>query len=118
VDFHGKYYFLEMNTRLQVEHPITEVTTGVDLAREQIRVASGLELEYDQEDIHPRGHAIECRIYAEDPANGFLPSVGTLEKFKPQPDQNIRDDTGIYTGMTVTPYYDPMLAKLVTYAEK
>lgn len=117
VDGNLNFYFMEMNTRLQVEHPVTEMTTGVDLAKWQLRIASGEKLTLKQSDLIQRGHAIECRIYAEDPANGFLPSVGTLEKVQAPTGPNIRDDTGIYTGMTVTPYYDPMLAKLVTYAE-
>ena len=117
VDGNLNFYFMEMNTRLQVEHPVTEMTTGIDLAKWQLRIASGEKLTLKQSDLIQRGHAIECRIYAEDPANGFLPSVGTLEKVQAPTGPNIRDDTGIYTGMTVTPYYDPMLAKLVTYAE-
>ena len=111
------FYFMEMNTRLQVEHPITEMTTGIDLAKWQLRIASGEKLTLKQKDLLQRGHAIECRIYAEDPANGFLPSIGTLTKVEAPIGPNIRDDSGIYTGMEVTPYYDPLIAKLVTYAE-
>ncbi len=117
VDGDLNFYFMEMNTRLQVEHPITEYTTGIDLAKWQIRVASGMKLTLKQNDLIQRGHAIECRIYAEDPSNGFLPSTGTLEKVEGPIGPNIRDDSGIYTGMEVTPYYDPLLAKLVVYAE-
>ncbi len=117
VDGDLNYYFMEMNTRLQVEHPITEMTTGIDLAKWQLRIASGEKLTIKQKDLFQRGHAIECRIYAEDPANGFLPSIGTLEKVEAPKGPYVRDDSGIYTGMEVTPYYDPMLAKLVTYAE-
>ena len=117
VDGNLNYYFMEMNTRLQVEHPITEMTTGIDLAKWQLRIASGEELTLKQSNLIQRGHAIECRIYAEDPENGFLPSIGTLEKVQAPTGPNIRDDSGIYTGMKVTPYYDPMLAKIVTYAE-
>lgn len=117
VDGNLNFYFMEMNTRLQVEHPITEMTTGVDLVKWQIRIASGMDLTLKQNDLIQRGHAIECRIYAEDPANGFLPSVGTLEKVEVPTGPNIRDDSGIYTGMKITPYYDPMLAKLITYSE-
>lgn len=117
VDGNLNFYFMEMNTRLQVEHPITEMTTGVDLVKWQIRIASGMDLNLKQNDLIQRGHAIECRIYAEDPANGFLPSVGTLEKVEVPTGPNIRDDSGIYTGLKITPYYDPMLAKLVTYSE-
>jgi len=93
------------------------MTTGVDIVKWQIRIASGMNLTLKQNDLIQRGHAIECRIYAEDPANGFLPSVGTLEKVEVPTGPNIRDDSGIYTGMKITPYYDPMLAKLVTYSE-
>ena len=117
VDGDLNFYFMEMNTRLQVEHPITEMTTGVDLAKWQLRIASGMSLTFKQKDLMQRGHAIECRIYAEDPSNGFLPSIGTLEKVEPPTGPNVRDDSGIYTGMKVTPYYDPMLAKLVVSSE-
>jgi len=117
VDGNLNFYFMEMNTRLQVEHPITEMTTGVDLVKWQLRVASGTKLGLKQSDLSQRGHAIECRIYAEDPANGFLPSVGVLGKVESPTGPNIRDDTGIYTGMEVTSYYDPMLSKLVVSAE-
>ena len=117
VDGDLNFYFMEMNTRLQVEHPVTEMTTGVDLAKWQLRIASGMELTLKQKGLSQRGHAIECRIYAEDPANGFLPSTGILEKVEVTTGPGVRDDTGVYTGMEVTPYYDPMLSKLVTYAE-
>ncbi len=117
IDKDLNFYFMEMNTRLQVEHPITEMVTGVDLAKWQLKIASGEKLTLKQKDLFQRGHAIECRIYAEDPANGFLPSIGKLEKVESPHGPNIRDDTGIYTGMEVTSYYDPMLSKLVTYAE-
>ena len=117
VDGNLNFYFMEMNTRLQVEHPITEMTTGVDLAKWQLRIASGMNLTIKQNDLIQRGHAIECRIYAEDPSNGFLPSIGVLEKVEPPSGPNVRDDSGIYTGMEVTPYYDPMLSKLVVSSE-
>jgi len=117
VDGDLNFYFMEMNTRLQVEHPITEMTAGVDLAKWQLRIASGMDLTLKQKDMMQRGHAIECRIYAEDPANGFLPSIGTLERVEAPTGPNVRDDSGIYTGMKVTPYYDPMLAKLVVSSE-
>jgi len=113
----GKYYFLEMNTRLQVEHPITEATTGVDLAREQLRVASGLELEYCQEDICPRGHAIECRINAEDPLNNFMPAPSKIIRYAEPSGPGIRIDTGVYQGFTIPPFYDSMIAKLIVWAE-
>jgi acetyl-CoA carboxylase biotin carboxylase subunit len=117
IDENLNFYFMEMNTRLQVEHPITEATTGIDLAKWQLRIASEEKLTLKQKDITQRGHAIECRIYAEDPSNGFLPSTGTLSKVEPPKGPNIRDDTGIYSGMKITPYYDPLLSKLVVYAE-
>ncbi|KYK20580.1 pyruvate carboxylase subunit A [Thermoplasmatales archaeon SG8-52-2] len=117
IDEKLNFYFMEMNTRLQVEHPITEATTGIDLAKWQLRIASNEKLTLKQKDITQRGHAIECRIYAEDPSNGFLPSTGTLSKVEPPKGPNIRDDTGIYSGMKITPYYDPLLSKLVVYAE-
>jgi pyruvate carboxylase subunit A len=113
----GKYYFLEMNTRLQVEHPITEITTGVDLAREQLRVASGLELEYDQKDIKPRGHAIECRINAEDPLNNFMPAPSKIVRYAEPSGPGIRIDSGVYQGFTIPPFYDSMIAKLIVWAE-
>ena len=117
VDGNLHFYFMEMNTRLQVEHPITEATTGIDLAKWQLRIASGMELMLKQQQISQRGHAMECRIYAEDPTNGFLPSVGKLKKVQVPTGPNIRNDTGVETNLEITPYYDPMLAKLVTYAE-
>jgi len=113
----GEYYFLEMNTRLQVEHPITEATTGVDLAREQLRVASGLDLEYGQEDIVPRGHAIECRINAEDPLNDFAPAPGKIVKYAEPSGPGIRIDSGVYAGFEIPPFYDSMVAKLIVWAE-
>jgi len=113
----GEYFFLEMNTRLQVEHPITEAITGVDLAREQIRVASGLDLEYEQEDIVGRGHAIECRINAEDPLNNFMPAPGKILKYAEPSGPGVRIDSGVYAGFTIPPFYDSMIAKLIAWAE-
>jgi acetyl-CoA carboxylase biotin carboxylase subunit len=117
VDGKHNFYFMEMNTRLQVEHPITEATTGIDLAKWQIRIASGMELTIKQHDVLQRGHALECRIYAEDPSNGFLPSIGTLEKVEIPIGPNIRNDTGVETNFHVSSYYDPMLAKLTVNSE-
>jgi len=111
------FYFLEMNTRLQVEHPITEMVTGVDLVKWQIREALELTDTYNQDDIQQRGHAVECRIYAEDPANQFLPTIGKLLKVVEPTGLNIRVDTGTTSGDEVTVHYDPMLAKLVVWAE-
>ena len=117
VDGKQNFYFMEMNTRLQVEHPITEMTTGIYLVKWQIKIANNEKLTFTQQDIKQRGHAIECRIYAEDPSNGFLPSIGQLKKVEMPNGQNIRNDTGVLSGMEITPYYDPMLAKIITYDE-
>jgi acetyl/propionyl-CoA carboxylase alpha subunit len=117
LDPEDRFYFLEVNTRLQVEHPVTEMVTGIDLVREQIGIAGGQPLSYAQEDISGRGHAIECRIYAEDPANGFLPSPGTIHYLKSPHGPGIRVDAGIYAGACVPVEYDPILAKLVVHAE-
>jgi acetyl-CoA carboxylase biotin carboxylase subunit len=115
VDEQGNFYFLEMNTRLQVEHPVTEWVTGIDLAAWQIRIANGERLPVAQSDIQQRGHAIECRVYAEDPAHNFLPSIGTIGYYKRPSAPNIRVDDGIETGSAVSPYYDPMLAKVISW---
>lgn len=112
VDKNRNFYFLEMNTRLQVEHPITEWITGIDLVREQINIAAGEKLSFRQEDLSIRGHAIECRIYAEDPMNNFLPSTGTINYQKLPQGLGIRVDEGVDTGSAVSVYYDPMLSKL------
>ncbi len=117
VDSDMEFYFLEMNTRLQVEHPITEMTTGIDLVRQQLEIASGNKLSLTQQDIKPRGHAIECRIYAEDPARGFLPSPGKIHYIKEPKGPGIRNDCGVYSGFEVPVDYDPILSKLVVYGE-
>ncbi|MEO6433555.1 MAG: acetyl-CoA carboxylase biotin carboxylase subunit, partial [Sphingomicrobium sp.] len=110
----GEFYFIEMNTRLQVEHPVTEMISGLDLVREQIRVASGLGLSVRQEDIVLHGHAIECRINAEDPQT-FAPSPGTVKAYVAPGGMHVRVDSGLYTGYKVPPYYDSMIAKLIVY---
>jgi propionyl-CoA carboxylase alpha chain len=117
VDENHNYYFLEVNTRLQVEHPVTEIVTGIDIVREQIHIAEGEQLRWKQEDINFRGHAIECRVYAEDPANNFLPSIGKIHYLHSPGGVGVREDRGIAQGNEVTIYYDPMLAKLITYGE-
>ncbi len=108
----GKYYFLEMNTRLQVEHPITELTTGLDIVREQINIAEGSDLAFAQQQVTRRGHAIECRIYAEDAVNNFLPDTGTLNGMREPAGNNVRVDSGVEAGNDISVYYDPMIAKL------
>ncbi len=115
MDADGKYYFLEMNTRLQVEHPITEMITGLDLVEWQIRVARGEKLTMSQDDIKANGHAIELRIYAEDPMNNFLPSIGTLSRFQVPEGDGVRVDTGFEEGDEIPIYYDPMIAKLAVH---
>jgi acetyl-CoA carboxylase biotin carboxylase subunit len=118
LDQEGKFYFLEMNTRLQVEHPITEMVTGVDLVRWQIRIARGERLDLDAERLAtPNGHAIECRIYAEDPDNRFLPSPGRIVQLRAAAGPGIRDDSGATAGLDVPIFYDPLVSKLIAWAE-
>lgn len=116
VDDRKNFYFLEMNTRLQVEHPVTEMVTGLDLVHLQLRIAAGEKLPVRQEDISIRGHAIECRIYAEDPYNNFFPSPGKISRLLQPSGPGIREDAGVYEGWTVPLDYDPMLSKLIAYA--
>jgi len=116
LDARGDFYFMEMNTRIQVEHPVTEMVTGVDLVKNQIRIAMGEPLPFVQEDIQMRGHAIECRINAESPEDGFRPSPGTLQALLMPGGPGIRVDSYIYAGYTIPPYYDSMMAKLIAYA--
>ena len=105
-----------MNTRLQVEHPVTEMITGIDLVEQQILVARGKKLGFKQDDLSIKGHAVELRVYAEDPKNNFLPSIGTLEKYQTPKGENVRVDDSFLEGMQIPIHYDPMIAKLITYA--
>jgi propionyl-CoA carboxylase alpha chain len=113
----GEFFFLEMNTRLQVEHPVTEMITGVDLVEEQINVALGNPLSFSQEDLTINGHALEVRVYAEDPKNNFLPDIGNLEVYRRPEGEGVRVDDGFEEGMDIPIYYDPMIAKLITYGK-
>jgi len=117
VDENRNYYFLEMNTRLQVEHPVSELITGVDLVKEQIKVARGEKLSFTQDDLHINGHALEIRVYAEDPANNFLPDIGRLTTYRRPTGPGVRVDDGFEEGMDIPIYYDPMIAKLITHGK-
>nr|HET6901327.1 acetyl-CoA carboxylase biotin carboxylase subunit [Ktedonobacteraceae bacterium] len=117
VDEQNHYYFMEMNTRLQVEHPVTEMVTRTDLVKEQIRIAAGLPLQLQQEDIRPEGHAIECRITAEDATADFRPQTGTIERYLPPGGPGVRVDSHLYAGYQIPPHYDSLLAKLIVWAE-
>ena len=116
LDADQNFYFLEMNTRLQVEHPVTELVTGLDLVRLQLEIAAGGHIPFEQSDVRQQGHAIECRIYAEDPAMNFMPSPGKIEYLNIATGPGVRDDTGVYSGATVSMFYDPMISKLLTCA--
>jgi acetyl-CoA carboxylase biotin carboxylase subunit len=116
VDAKGHFYFIEMNTRIQVEHPVTEEVTGIDLVKEQIRIANGEKLEIDQGDVRWEGHAIECRINAEDPARNFAPSPGTIGLYSSPGGHGVRVDSHVYSGYTIPPYYDSMIGKLICTA--
>jgi pyruvate carboxylase subunit A len=111
----GDFYFLEMNTRLQVEHPVTEMVTGVDLVQTQVRIAQGEELGFEQADIRPHGWAFEFRINAEDPGNGFMPAPGRISRYHEPGGPGVRVDSGVYAGYTIPPYYDSMIAKLIVW---
>ena len=116
LDEDGTFYFLEVNARIQVEHPVTEFVTGCDLVREQILIADGRRLEFSQQDLSQNGHAIECRVYAEDPRNDFLPSSGKITRFREPAGPGVRHDCGIYEGWEVPVHYDPILSKLIVHA--
>ncbi|NTW05298.1 MAG: acetyl-CoA carboxylase biotin carboxylase subunit, partial [Peptococcaceae bacterium] len=117
LDDDGRYYFIEMNTRIQVEHPITEMITGIDLIKEQILVASGESLAVTQKDVEIRGWALECRINAEDPANDFMPCPGIITKYVPPGGPGIRVDSAAFQGWNIPHYYDSMLGKLITWGQ-
>lgn len=117
MDQDENFYFLEMNTRIQVEHPVTEMITGLDIVKWMIRIADGEKLPFKQSNLKIKGHAVECRVYAEDPAMNFLPSPGTLQYIKAPTGPGVRDDSSMYSGCEITSYYDPMLSKLVTWAD-
>ncbi|MDB5079392.1 MAG: acetyl-CoA carboxylase, biotin carboxylase [Chloroflexi bacterium] len=117
LDPHGNFYFMEMNTRIQVEHPVTEQVTGIDLVKWQIKVAAGERLTLSQKDVRIRGNAIECRVNAEDPANNFRPDAGNIDLFIPPGGIGVRVDTHLYSGYVMPPYYDSLLAKVITYAD-
>lgn len=117
LDKHNNFYFIEMNTRIQVEHPVTEMVTGIDLIKEQIRIAAGEELGYTQDEVILRGHAIECRINAEDPNRKFMPSPGTITEYHVPGGIGVRVDSHVYQGYTISPYYDSMIAKLIVWGQ-
>jgi acetyl/propionyl-CoA carboxylase alpha subunit len=117
LDENHDFFFLEMNTRLQVEHPVTEFITGVDLVKEQIKIAEGKPLSFSQDDLKINGHAVELRVYAEDPNHNFLPDIGTLQTYKIPKGNGVRVDDGFEQGMEIPIYYDPMIAKLITYGK-
>jgi acetyl-CoA carboxylase biotin carboxylase subunit len=117
LDKNKNFYFLEVNARIQVEHPVTEFVTGIDLVKLQIRIAAGEPLPFQQEDVHQKGHAIECRIYAEDPENNFLPSLGTIHFVQEPMGPWIRIDSGLFSGIEVSIYYDPILSKLIVWGQ-
>jgi len=117
VDADNNFYFMEMNTRIQVEHPVTEMVTGVDLIAEQIKIASGSNLEFNQDDIHLNGHAIECRINAEDPSHNFRPSPGKITGWLPPGGPGVRVDSHVYTGYEIPPFYDSLIGKLIVWGK-
>ena len=117
LDENKDFFFLEMNTRLQVEHPVTEMITGVDLVKEQIEIARGKKISFTQEDLKIKGHSVEVRVYAEDPATNFLPDIGTLQTYRRPQGNGVRVDDGFEEGMSIPIYYDPMISKLISYGK-
>ena len=117
LDKDGNFYFIEMNTRIQVEHPVTEMVTGIDLIKEQIRIAAGQELPFTQEEIHLTGHAIECRINAENPREDFRPCPGRIEGLFLPGGMGVRVDSAVYQGYAIPPYYDSMVAKVIVHGD-
>jgi acetyl/propionyl-CoA carboxylase alpha subunit len=117
LDENKNFYFLEMNTRLQVEHPVTEMITGIDLVKEQINIARGEKLSFKQEDLRIHGHSVEVRVYAEDPANNFLPDIGKLVTYQRPQGLGVRVDDGFEEGMDIPIYYDPMISKLISFGK-
>ena len=117
VDKHKNFYFMEMNTRIQVEHPVTEWVTGIDIVKEQLRIASGEKMRYTQKDVNLKGHSIECRINAENPENNFMPCPGTITDLNLPGGNGVRVDTAVYTGYKIPPVYDSMIAKIIVHAE-
>jgi acetyl-CoA carboxylase biotin carboxylase subunit len=115
VDRHGGFYFMEMNTRIQVEHPVTEMVTGIDLIAEQLRIAGGEPISFRQEDVRIQGHAIECRINAEDPAHNFRPAPGKITGWLPPGGPGVRIDSHVYTGYEIPPFYDSLIGKLIVW---
>ena len=115
LDKSGEFFFMEMNTRIQVEHPVTEFVSGVDLVKEQIRIAAGLALSVEQKDIVMRGHAIECRVNAEDPSRNFMPCPGTIENIHLPGGNGVRIDTAVFNGYQIPPNYDSMIMKVIVY---
>ena len=115
LDKSGEFFFMEMNTRIQVEHPVSEMVSGFDLIREQIRVAQGMRLSVEQADISLRGHAIECRINAEDPVHNFMPCPGTIENLHLPGGNGVRMDSAVYKGYSIPPFYDSMIAKIIVH---
>lgn len=116
LDGEGRFYFIEMNTRIQVEHPVTEMVSGVDLVREQIRIAAGLRIRFEQKDVKLSGHAIECRINAENPLEGFKPTPGKIDFLHLPAGNGVRVETAVYPGYEISPFYDSMVAKIIVHA--